>query len=360
MIDYENLNKVNKRFFKEFKSSFEETLESGWYILGNKVKSFEKEFSVYNSIKYCVGVASGLDALKLSLKSFDLPEGSEVIVPSNTYIATIIAVLRANLVPVLVEPNILTYNLDPEKIEEKITKKTKIILPVHLYGKLSNMSKICELALKYDLKIIEDCAQAHGANYKNKKAGTYGDIGAFSFYPTKNLGALGDAGAIITDDAKLAEKVKMLGNYGSVRKYYNEVIGYNSRMDEVQAGFLSVKLKYLDQINEHKRKLAKIYNEYLSDKFIKPTVCDNYFDVYHIYPIRIKERDKLKVYLLDKGIKTEIHYPIPPHQQKALKGIFKEDYPVAEEIHQTILSLPLSYAHSEDEILQVVEIMNKF
>lgn len=286
MIEYENLKKFNHSFFKEFTKSFIDTLESGWYILGKNVEIFEKSFADYCGAKYCIGVASGLDALFLSLKAFNFERGSEIIVPSNTYIATILSILNADLTPVLVEPDIKTYNIDPMRIEEKITSKTKAIMVVHLYGKACAMDRILEIADAYNLKVIEDCAQAHGAMFKGQKVGTFGDIGAFSYYPTKNLGALGDAGAVVTNREEIAEVIKKLRNYGSTIKYQNVLIGYNSRLDEIQAGFLNVKLKKLDEINNHKRKLAKIYLENLNDDYVKPVVDKDYFDVYHIFNIR--------------------------------------------------------------------------
>ena len=360
MIEYENLNKSNSIFFEEFKKSFDETLNSGWFILGKNVEKFEKEFSSYHKSKYCFGAASGLDALLLSLKAFDFEKGSEVIVPSNTYIATILSILHAGLKPVLVEPDITTYNIDPKKIEESITPKTKAIMIVHLYGKSCEMDKIMVICEKYKLRLIEDCAQSHGAKFKGQLTGTFGEFGAFSFYPTKNLGALGDAGAVITNDEFLAIKIKRLRNYGSDVKYYNEVVGYNSRLDEVQAGFLSIKLRKLDEINTHKRKLAQIYLDNLKNDFIKPVVDKNYFDVYHIFNVRHKKRDELKQNLLKKEIKTDIHYPVAPHKQNAMKNIIEGSYPISEEIHNTTLSLPCSFGHTEEDVYKVVEVMNKF
>ncbi len=361
MIEYENLLQLNKPFFEEYKKSFAETLDSGWYILGKNVEKFEQEFAEFCGTKYCIGVASGLDAIILSLAAFEFEKGDEIIVPANTYIATILAILQNGLKPVLVEPDLKTYNIDPTKIAEKITEKTRAILVVHLYGKCCEMSPIMDLCQKHNLKLIEDTAQAHGAKYQNKMAGTFGDFGAFSFYPTKNLGALGDAGAVTTNDEKLAEKIKMLRNYGSKIKYHNELVGYNSRLDEIQAGFLSLKLKKLNEINSHKNELAKIYFENLKNDFIKPTQNSEYFDVFHIFNIRHKERDSLKQYLLDNEIKTEVHYPIPPHKQKAMAKVFvNESYPISEEIHATTLSLPISYYHSRDDVFRIVEILNKF
>jgi len=361
MLEYENLGKLNAPFFEEYKNSFEKTLNSGWYILGENVRKFEEEFAEYNTCKYCIGVTSGLDALILSLKAFNFNPADEVIVPSNTYIATILSIVHCGLKPVLVEPDIRTYNIDPKRIEEKITSKTKAIMIVHLYGKSCDMNPILSVKEKHGLILIEDCAQSHGAKYHSRFTGTFGEFGAFSFYPTKNLGALGDAGAIVSNDDKLAQAVTRLRNYGSDKKYYNEVVGYNSRLHEMQAGFLSIKLKHLNEINTHKRKLADIYFDNLKDDFIKPVKDDNYFDVFHIFNVRHPKRNELKAYLLKNEIKTEIHYPLPPHKQKAMSGIILEnDFPISEEIHNTTLSLPISFAHTPDEIYRVVEVMNKF
>jgi dTDP-4-amino-4,6-dideoxygalactose transaminase len=361
MIEYENLKLVNQPFFEEYRKAFEETLNSGWYILGNKVLAFEKEFAAYCGTKHCTGVANGLDALTLALRSFGFAEGDEVLVPSNTYIATILAVLHNGLVPVPVEPDLRTYNIDPKEIEKKIGPRTRAILPVHLYGKLCNMEAICSIARKHGLKVVEDCAQAHGAHYNGRKAGSWGDFGAFSFYPTKNLGALADAGALTTQDDTLAHAVKRLRNYGSDVKYYNEVVGFNSRLDEMQAAFLSVKLAVLDKINAQKRKLASLYLSGLKKDFILPVVEEGYFDVYHIFNIRHEKRDALKAFLLENGIKTDIHYPVAPQQQKAMKGTW-DDYelPLAAEIHRTTLSLPVSYFHTEKDIQQVIDTLNRF
>ena len=360
-IDYENLQRLNAPFFEEYSKEFDKVLKSGWYILGQHVKGFEQEFANYNEAENCIGVASGLDAITLSLAAFDFEEGSEVIVPSNTYIATILSVMQNNLKPVLVEPNINTYNIDPQKIEAAITPKTKAIVVVHLYGKACDMDPILELCKKHNLKLVEDCAQSHGATYKGKKTGTFGDFGAFSFYPTKNLGALGDGGAVVCNDENLDKIVRRLRNYGSDVKYYNEVVGYNSRLDEIQAAFLSVKLRKLDDINNHKRKLASIYLENLNSNFILPQVNNDYHDVYHIFNVRHEKRDELKEYLLQNNIKTEIHYPVSPSHQKALQGqLDNYSYPISEEIHQTTLSLPISFCHTVEEVNRVVEVMNKF
>jgi len=361
VIEYENLNKLNAPFFKDYEKAFNEVMTSGWYVLGKKVQEFETSFADYCSTKYCIGVANGLDALTLSLKAFDFEDGSEIIVPSNTYIATILSIVQNRLHPILVEPDISTYNIDSTKIEEKITSKTKAIMVVHLYGKVCEMDAITSIAKKYDLKIIEDCAQSHGAKYKGKLSGSFGDYAAHSFYPTKNLGAMGDAGAITTSDEQLAIKVKTLRNYGSKIKYYNELVGVNSRLDELQAALLNVKLKYIDSINLHKRQLASLYQKNLKEDFIKPHVNEDNFDVYHIYCIRHTKRDELKKYLEENGIKTEIHYPVAPVKQLAMKGIIdNQQTPIAEEIHSTVLSLPISYFHTEDNIYKVIETMNKF
>lgn len=361
MIDYENLHHLNKPFFKEYQDAFKEVMESGWYILGKKVAEFEEKFAAYCNSKYCAGVANGLDALTISLKALGLKKGDEVIVPSNTYIATILSIVQNDLQPVLVEPDLATYNIDASKIESAVTSRTKVIMVVHLYGKVCEMDTIMAIAKKHKLKVIEDCAQSHGAKYKGKLSGSFGDMAAHSFYPTKNLGALGDAGAITSDDHELIQKVKMIRNYGSKVKYYNEVVGYNSRLDELQAALLLVKLKYLDQINEHKRKLASIYNRELRSDFIKPQVTDDNYDVYHIYPIRHPKRDELREHLLKNGVKTEIHYPVSPVKQLAMKNIIdKQIMPIAEDIHNTTLSLPISFYHSESDIHKVVEVLNNF
>jgi len=360
MIEYENLFLLNEPFMESYKESFSDSLDKGWFILGNKVSTFETEFAAYCGSKYGAGLASGLDALVLALKYFDFPEGSEVIVPSNTYIATILAIYNNGLVPVLVEPNLSTYNIDPQKIEEKITSRTKAIIVVHLYGKSCEMHPIMELSKKYELKVIEDCAQSHGAAYKGIKTGTFGNFGAFSFYPTKNLGALGDGGALLSNDFDAITKIKALRNYGCHEKYYNNYIGINSRLDEIQAGFLSIKLAHLDAINTHKKKLAKLYQEGLKSDFILPVVQDDFEDVYHIYAVRHPERDRLRAHLLANNIRTEIHYPVPPHEQNALKDRLKGAFPISETIHQTTISLPISFYHTTFQVEEVIEKMNAF
>jgi len=361
MIEYENLALSNQIFFDEFSSEFNSILKNSWYILGEKVKNFERLFADYLKVKHCIGVANGLDALILALNNFNFVPGSEVIVPSNTYIATILSIIHNRLKPVLVEPRIDTYNIDYQKIEEAITKRTAAIMVVHLYGKSCEMKPIKNICEKYNLKLIEDCAQSHGALYFSQKTGTFGDAAAFSFYPTKNLGAIGDAGAVVTNDDSIANKILTLRNYGSQKKYYNQLIGYNSRLDEIQAAFLSIKLKKLEIINSHKRELADLYFKHLKTDFQLPHRNENFYDVFHIFNIRHPKRDALKEYLLKNNIKTEIHYPIPPHKQEAISQYFVNQlYPISEEIHNTTLSLPISFFHSKEDIYQVIEIINKF
>lgn len=361
MIPYEDLKRLNAPFTDQFRSRFDKVVNKGYYILGEEVAAFEQAFAAYNSVDYCIGVSNGLDAIMLALKTLDLPAESEIIVPANTFIATILAVLHCNLKVVLVEPDIKTYNIDPKKIEAAITPKTKVIIVVNLYGKCCEMDPIIEIKNKHNLYLIEDSAQAHGATYKNKKAGTFGDFGTFSFYPTKNLGALGDGGGIICNDAVYNHKLQQLRNYGSDKKYYNEVIGHNCRLDEMQAAFLSVKLKYLNDISAHKNKLANLYLNNLNDNFILPVKDDDYYDVYHIFNIRHPRRDELQEYLEKNNVGTAIHYPVAPHRQNALKHLFEgQNFPISEEIHQTTLSLPCSYFHTEDDIWKIINVLNKF
>ena len=361
MIEYEELGKSNGPFFADLRSSFEATLASGRYILGKNVEQFEREFASYCGVRSCIGVASGMDALALSFAACDLRQGAEVIVPSNTYIATILAVVRAGLTPVLVEPDIRSYTIDPARIEEKITINTAALVAVHLYGRICDMGPIVKTAQQHGLALIEDCAQAHGALYRGRKAGSFGNCAAFSFYPTKNLGALGDGGAVLTDDADRALLLRSLRNYGSLEKDRHDVIGSNSRLDEVQAGFLSVKLKKLDAINTHKKTLARLYREQLKDDFVKPLTDPDHDDVFHIFAVRHPARDRVREYLLKKGIGTAVHYPVPPHRQKALESVLGGgSYPVSEEIHATTLSLPISFGHTEQDVLAVIEAMNGF
>ncbi|HNW57102.1 MAG TPA: DegT/DnrJ/EryC1/StrS family aminotransferase, partial [Bacteroidales bacterium] len=285
---------------------------------------------------------------------------SEVIVPSNTYIATILSIIRNGNKPVLVEPDIKTYNIDPKKIEDAITPNTRAVMVVHLYGKPCDMDPIMEICRRRNLFLIEDCAQAHGAEYKGKKVGSFGDMAAFSFYPTKNLGCLGDGGALVTNNDEFAKKVRMLRNYGSDKKYHFEYNGMNSRLDEMQAAFLRIKLKHLDKINSHKRELADLYLKHINNKFIVPDVHPDYHDVYHIFNIRHEDRDRLKEYLLNNGIKTDVHYPIPPHMQESMRAYRNLKLPLSEEIHRTTLSLPISFFHTKEDIEYIVDVLNKF
>ncbi|MEI6088548.1 MAG: DegT/DnrJ/EryC1/StrS family aminotransferase [Bacteroidota bacterium] len=361
MIPYENLQRLNEPFEQDFKKAFQLSLEKGHYILGPALEAFEAEFAAYHNSGFCVGVSNGLDAIILALRALNLPEGSEVIVPSNTYIASVLAIIACNFIPVLVEPDIKSYNIDPSKIEQAITVKTKVILVVHLYGKVCDMDPIMLIKEKHNLFLIEDCAQAHGATYKNKLAGTFGEMAAFSFYPTKNLGALGDGGAIIGNDEKYKAILKPLRNYGSNRKYYNDILGYNNRLDEIQAAFLSIKLKHLNTMNAHRNKLAALYQKYLSPNFILPQVRENQYDVFHIFNIRHQERNKLQQYLSEYNIGTVIHYPVPPHRQAAISKDFEgHTFLIADEIHNTTLSIPCSFCHTEAEIMEVIDVLNKF
>jgi dTDP-4-amino-4,6-dideoxygalactose transaminase len=360
-IEYESLSAVNAPFLEELHRKAVEVISSGWFILGRQVAEFEGQFARYLEASHCTGVASGLDAITLSLEALRLEEGSEVLVPSNAYIAAILSVLHSRLKPVLVEPNLETYNIDPEQIEAAITEKTRAIIVVHLYGKPCQMDRITELCHAHGLHLIEDCAQSHGASFRGRKTGTFGDFGAFSFYPTKNLGALGDGGAVVCKDAALNAELRRLRNYGSDKKYHNTVVGYNSRLDEIQAAFLSVKLKRLDEITQHKRALASVYFEGLKSDYVLPVQSPDSFDVYHIFNVRHPRRDALREHLLRHGIKTEIHYPVPPAEQEALRGLFDpQHYPVSAEIHRTTLSLPISFGHTREQIERVVEALNRF
>ena len=308
-------------------------------------------------------MASGLDALIIALECLKLPKGSDVLVPSNTYIASILAIVKAGLHPVLVEPKFETYNINPELLEESLTPATSAVLVVHLYGKPCEMDKITAFCKKYTLRLVEDCAQSHGAKFKGKTTGSFGDFGAFSFYPTKNLGALGDAGALCTDNDELADMARAWRNYGSEKHYHNKYTGINSRLDEVQASFLRIKLRHIEEITAKKRRLAQMYFDGLDkSKFILPIVSDDCFDVYHIFQIRHQNRDELKAWLLENGIKTEIHYPVPPIKQEGYRDIFanQKPTPIAEEIHSTVLSLPISYGTTEEEVARVIEVINQF
>lgn len=353
-IPYEDLKQVNAPYQKELIAASTSIIESGWFVLGKAVEEFENSFSQLHQDFPCLGVASGLDALILGFAVFEFPKGAKVLVPSNTYIASILAILRADLTPVLVEPNPNTYNLDLDGLEKAYSDDCVAILPVHLYGRLCPMPEIVQFAKEKNLKIIEDCAQSHFAEIDGVKAGMFGDIGAFSFYPTKNLGALGDAGAIICKDKSLFQKLKALRNYGSEKKYSNRYIGWNSRLDEIQAAFLSTKLKDYQRIIDHKRKLAKLYFQELKEvKEIQLPAMGGDDHVWHIFNILLKNREEIKSKLAELGIQTEIHYPIAPHKQVGYQHLFQSNYPISERIHEETLSLPLSTCHSESDILKV-------
>jgi dTDP-4-amino-4,6-dideoxygalactose transaminase len=357
---YENLNLSNKIFYSQFIKSLNKNNKNGTYILGKNVKQFEKNFSNFLGGKYCVGVANGLDALTISLKSLNLKKNSEVLVASNSYIACIISIINAGLKPVLVEPDIETYNINPSEIKKKLSKNTKVILAVHLYGKSCEMDQIKKICKEKKLYLIEDCAQSHGTKYKNKSTGLFGDYGCFSFYPTKLLGALGDGGAITCQKKNNKIYLQKFRNYGSVKRYKNEIIGQNSRLDEIQAIFLDIKLKSLKKIIKHKKKLAEVYFENLNNNFIKPKIESHKSDTYYVFNVRHEKRDKLRSFLKKNKIMTDIHYPLPPYKQVALKGYFNESFPISDEIHNTTISLPISFAHSVKDIFEVTKIMNKF
>lgn len=358
MIEYENLAASNSRFMQELEQAASRVIRSGWYVLGKEVAAFEEEFAAYVGAKHCIGVGNGLDALILSIEALDLPPGSDILVASNTYIATILAIVRAGHVPVLVEPDVETFNMDSSNLPAALTPKTRAICVTHLFGKSCRMDAIGAFARELGLKLVEDCAQSHGARLNGRMTGTFGDAGCFSFYPTKNLGAIGDAGAVVTDDDALADRLRHSRNYGSKQKYVNEYVGVNSRLDELQAAFLRVKLCHLDAMTEHKRALAQIYFDELPDWVIRPARRQDEYDVFHIYGIRHPQRDALRAWLLENGVKTEVHYPIPPHRQKAMHGIISGSYPVAEALHATELSLPISVGHTPEQIRKVCALLN--
>ena len=347
----------------DIRAAFDRVYTRSWYIEGVEDEAFEKAFATYCGAKYCVGVGNGLDALMLSLKALGIGEGDEVIVPSNTYIATALAVTYVGATPVFVEPDIRTFNINPALIESAITSKTKAIMPVHLYGQACDMNPIMEVARKYGLKVVEDCAQAHGATYKGQKVGTFGDAAGFSFYPGKNLGALGDAGAVVTNDEVLAGKIRALGNYGSDYKYHHILKGNNSRLDELQAAFLAAKLPHLERMNAERRRVAQVFTEGIKNpKVITPFVHSDCIPVWHIYGIRCADRDALEKHLNEKGIGTNKHYPIPMHLQECYKdlNIPQGALPIAEEISATELSIPMYYGMTDEEIQYVIDGINSF
>ena len=363
-IPFLSFESANKQVKEEILQTFEQFFDKAWYILGDNVKAFEQAYALFNGVNNCIGVSNGLDALHIALKTLGIAAGDEVIVPSNTYIASALAISYVGAKPVFVEPDINTYNIDPGKIEMAITPNTRAIMPVHLYGQSCVMDQIMEIAERHKLFVIEDNAQSQGASYNGKLTGSWGNINGTSFYPAKNLGALGDAGAVSTNDPELARKAFILRNYGSEKKYFNEVIGYNMRLDECQAGFLSVKLKYLKEWTEQRQKIAQWYNDALKDigDLILPAVAKNATHVYHLYVIRTTYRDSLQKHLSENGIGTLIHYPIPPYLQKAYHqlGLKKGQFPIAEEIADTCLSLPIYPGLDEETILQVAKSITNF
>ncbi|TLE11183.1 DegT/DnrJ/EryC1/StrS family aminotransferase [Helicobacter bilis] len=361
MIPFLDVKTINSRFKDELELAMKKVLESGWYILGEKNRAFEKAFAEYCGIEHCIGCGNGLDALRLSIKALGLGESDEIIVPANTYIASILAISDNGCKPIFVEPSLQTYNIDVEKIESAITPNTKAILVVHLYGQVVEMQKVWELAQKHKLAIIEDCAQAHGAIYQGKRVGTLGDVAGFSFFPGKNLGALGDGGAVTTKHKEVAEKVRALGNYGSHKKYVNLYKGLNSRLDELQAAILEIKLKHLDSDNESRRKIAKFYRENITNtKIILPECVSEEGHAWHLFVVRCEERERFQAYLKDNGIETIIHYPIPPHKQVAYKEYNHLSLPITEKIHREVLSLPISPVMSKEQAERVVSVINEF
>lgn len=369
MIPFLDLKNINAQYRDELISACTRVIDSGWYINGSELESFEKNFAEYCGTEFAIGVANGLDALILTLRAWKelgkLKDGDEVIVPSNTYIASILAITANNLTPILVEPDINSFNIDPKAIEQAITSKTKVILPVHLYGQLADMPAIMKIAKANNLLVLEDSAQSHGAVIDGKKSGNWGDASGFSFYPGKNLGALGDAGLVTTNDAKLANMIMALRNYGSHEKYKNLVPGINSRLDEMQAAMLNVKLPYMDKEVEHRRKIAQLYLEGIRNPYIHLPLhgvnAEEYDQhVWHLFVIRSEKRNELQKYLADNDVQTLIHYPIPPHQQQAYKEWNHLNYPISEQLHSEVLSLPMSPILSLEDVQEVIDICNHF
>lgn len=365
MVDFLNLKLVNEQYEKELLEACSRVIGSGWYIMGNELEGFEKEFAQYCGVKHAIGVANGLDALILILRAWKiqgkLKDGDKVIVPANTYIASVLAITENNLVPVFVEPDKKTFNLNSHNVQAAITPDVKAILPVHLYGQLSPMPEIKKIADKHNLLILEDCAQAHGASINGRRAGAWGDAGGFSFYPGKNLGALGDAGAIVTDCDELAEVIKALRNYGSHKKYENTYTGVNSRLDEIQAAMLRVKLPHLDSEVKRRQYIANRYiNEINNPLLTLPTVQEQDAHVWHLFVITTQYRAELQVFLNKKNIQTLIHYPIPPHLQKAYSQWNYLSLPITEAIHKEVLSLPISPVMSDEDVSIVINAINEF
>lgn len=361
MIPFLDLFAINDRYSREIEHSIQEVLDSGWYLQGEINKEFCKNFASYCGTKYCLGVANGLDALRLIIRGYGFGAGDEIIVPANTFIATVLAITENGCKPIFVEPDINTYNINPKLVEKSITSKTKAIMAVHLYGQLADVESLSKIAKKYGLKLIEDSAQAHGAILNDKRAGSFGDAAGFSFYPGKNLGALGDAGCITTNDKDLYEKCKALANYGSDYKYHHIYKGINSRLDEIQAAILNVKLKYLEQDNEIRRSISKQYREQVDNSsIILPTVSSEESHVWHIFVVRTNNRGKLAEFLKERGIQTNIHYPIPPHQQKAYSEYEGDSYPITEQIHKQVLSIPISPVLSQQDVQYIITCLNQY
>lgn len=365
MISFLDLKHVNQKYQQEIEDAILRVARSGWYVLGREVADFEKAYATYCQTSNCIGVGNGLEAIVLILKAYKelgiFEEGDEIIVPANTYIATVLAISESGLTPVLVEPNIETYNINPTNIEEKISSRTKAVLAVHLYGQVAPMDELAEIAQKYNLKLIADAAQSHGAVYKGKPVGCLGDAVAFSFYPTKNLGALGDGGAVTTNDEELAQVVRSLTNYGTSSKYINQYKGQNSRLDEIQAAILSVKLKYLDAENNQRRLFAKQYIEEITNPLLTlPSFKHEEEHVFHLFIIRTGYRDSLATYLLENGVQTQIHYPIPIHKQEAYRELSSQSYPITEKICEEVLSLPLHLALKDSDIAKIITLLNTF
>ncbi|EEY97961.1 DegT/DnrJ/EryC1/StrS aminotransferase [Vibrio sp. RC586] len=365
MINFLDLKSINEQYQQELKQACARVIDSGWYIQGQELLQFEAEFSSYCGTKHVIGVANGLDALILVLRAWKelgkLQEGDEVIVPANTYIASILAITENRLTPVLVEPDINTYNLSQEGIKAAITPKTKAILPVHLYGLISPMPEIMQIAQEHDLLVLEDCAQAHGAEINGQRAGNWGHAAGFSFYPGKNLGALGDAGAITTNDDQLADTLKALRNYGSHKKYENLFQGVNSRLDEIQAAMLRVKLRHLEAETARRQHIAQTFRTQINNSLITlPQVKDELSHVWHLFVVRCERRNGLHQYFVKNGIQTLIHYPIPPHKQQAYESLFELNLPITEKIHDTVLSLPISPVMSDEEVNLIINSINRF
>lgn len=365
MINFLDLKSVNARYQQELKDACARVIDSGWYIMGNELAEFEHEFALYCGVKHAIGVANGLDALVLVLRAWKelgkLQSGDEVIVQANTYIASILAITENDLIPVLVEPIPETFNLDPERVRAAITPKTKAILPVHLYGQLSPMPELLAIAQQHQLLVLEDCAQAHGAEIDGRRAGNWGDAAGFSFYPGKNLGALGDGGAIATNDDQLAQTLKALRNYGSHKKYENLYQGVNSRLDEIQAAMLRVKLPYLHKDTARRQEIALAYRQGIQNPhIILPALLDELQHVWHLFVIRTEHRAQLQTWLSEQGVQTLIHYPIPPHQQRAYSSWADLSLPITEQLHQQVLSLPLDPTMSQQDIQTVIDAVNGF